>query len=315
MSDTLPHYILSVGARAEGEMTDQVRGYIEQASLRGRLVAGRFGEFAMTLVAQVRRAAPHAGRHLASFAARAVATAKLGYRLLGPHLVSLGAKGRTWFSALSTRQQMTVAGLGAGVLAMTFIVSMTGPSTPPASAISAGAQTTAAEQATTPRWRLASFPSLNTWTQTRAGDAEQSAAAIGRAEAEIAARNGGVFRTAMTLNPSLMTLTQSAMDDRPMEAVTFEKDGETLTLGLSRIRRVDAMVLIGACGEEPQVRIAGLDFVRMSDADGPGFSAMLPRRNGDLVLIRSTLPQAEVQKLVTPARLQELGLKLSGFSL
>lgn len=154
---------------------------------------------------------------------------------------------------------------------------------------------------------LATYPSLNTWSETRIDETEKSRAALSAVEFAIAARAGGQYVNLMTVNPELMKIQARALQDKPLHASVFQKGTEYLGLALARIDRLDASVLIDACGDEERIRIAGLDFVRMSTGEMPGFSAMLPRANGEYIMIRSTLPADEVQKLVTRERLKSLG--------
>lgn len=160
------------------------------------------------------------------------------------------------------------------------------------------------------RTGFATYPTLNTWEAERTEDRELSALALAKVETSIADMSGGNFSTVMTINPALMAIQAKALQGRPMRAAVFERDGEQLGISVADIDIIDATVLIDACGEEERILIAGLPFVRMSTDDMPGFSAMLPRPNGDLIMIRATVPADQVQKLVTRERLAEIGARL-----
>ncbi len=279
-------------------MTDQVRARVSHLFARTGAVALDIFRVA---AGQAKRARPHVQAAMRVVGAWILLLTERTLRILWPLWAAGWARTVRLYHRLSLRQRLyTAAGLAAGIVVLGLAI----PQQQETSEGVAKAQASPSPPVVERRWRMASYPSLATWSR----GAETGPEALRYVEQQIATRNGGEFRSVMTVNPALMTLTEQAMVGQPMQAALYEKQGESVAVALARIQRIDALLLIDACGDEVQVKIAGLNFVRMSDPDQQGFSAMLPRRNGDFLMIRSTLSQAEVQKLVTPARLKELGL-------
>lgn len=193
-------------------MTDQVRARVLHLLPRASAVA--LG-IIRAVATRERRAQPHVQAAARVCGALLLRQTERVFRFLRPLFAAGCVQGRRLYERLTLRQKLFTA---VGCAACTLVLALVAPQPQGTAAPITKIQTTPTSPPVERRWRMASHPSLATWSRAE-GNGPQ---ALRYVEQQIAARNGGAFRTAMTVNPALMTLTEQTVAGRPMQTALYE---------------------------------------------------------------------------------------------